>query len=297
MSQQRKVIAIVKGGLGNQLFCYAAARRLAIVNSSELVLDDVSGFVDDIQYNRQFVLDQFPIRARKATNRERLEPLGKQRRRILRWFSRRQKFNSRVYIEQHGRDFDSRLVDLRFDGTRYLEGYWQSPNYFQDIELEIRSELEVPAPADELNHKLASEIRSGNSVGVHVRRFDSATESDVSMLSRDYYERALNLLEDKLDAPKYFVFSDDPEKAMEVLPLPQNRTVTVSHNRGDEAAICDLWLMSQCEHFITANSTFSWWGAWLGSGNSRIITTPALVADGIGTWGFKGLIPDDWTRI
>ena len=104
-------------------------------------------------------------------------------------------------------------------------------------------------------------------------------------------------MEEKIASPRYFVFSDDPAATKKSLTLPEDRTVYVSHNRGDENAYADLWLMQQCRHFITANSTFSWWGAWLGGGEDKLVVTPDLVIDGKAAWGFRGLIPAEWTRV
>ena len=136
-----KVIVRILGGLGNQLFCYAAARRLALVNDAELVLDTVSGFTYDRVYRRQYQLDHFNIPCRKATPTERLEPFGRLRRWLLRTWNRRLPFEKRSYIFQEGLDFDPRLLEFKPRGTVYLEGYWQSEKYFKDVEDIIRQEF------------------------------------------------------------------------------------------------------------------------------------------------------------
>ena len=105
-----KVITRIKGGVGNQLFCYAAARRLALVNNAELVIDDVTGFARDRQYRRKYMLDRFSIPFRKATSAERLEPFERYRRGIMKWLSRRKPFAERRYLEQEGIDIDERLL-------------------------------------------------------------------------------------------------------------------------------------------------------------------------------------------
>jgi hypothetical protein len=106
-----KLIVRIKGGLGNQLFCYAAARRLALVNDAELVIDDVTGFARDQQYRRRYMLDRFNILARKATPRERLEPFERYRRGVMRLLSRRKPFVERHYLEREGIEFDERLLE------------------------------------------------------------------------------------------------------------------------------------------------------------------------------------------
>jgi hypothetical protein len=156
-----KVITRIKGGLGNQLFCYAAARRLALVNNAELVIDDVTGFARDRGYRRRYILDPFSIPARKATPGERLEPFERYRRGVMKWLSRRKPFEERRYLEQEGRNFDERLLAFKVKGTLYLDGLWQSEGYFKDVKQTIREDLQIIPPTDMLNQRMAAEIRSG----------------------------------------------------------------------------------------------------------------------------------------
>jgi hypothetical protein len=258
------VVVRIKGGLGNQLFCYAAARRLALVNNAQLIIDDVSGFSRDSQYRRKYMLDKFKIPIRKATPTERLEPFERCRRGIMKWLSRHKRFENREYIEQEGHDFDERLLSLKVNGTIYLDGYWQSEDYFKDVEHTIRQDLQIVPPTGSENHYTADQIRKCNSVALHVRWFDNPGAPATHNAAEDYYVRAIGLIEAKTDLPWYFIFSDKPEAVHSRLTLPKERVSFVLHNRGDENAYADLWLMMQCRHFITANSTFSWWGAWLG---------------------------------
>jgi hypothetical protein len=212
--------------------------------------------------------------------------------------SRRKPFAERPYLEQEGLDFDERLLALQVKGTLYLDGLWQSESYFKDVEQTIREDLRIILPTDALNQRMAGEICNSQAVALHVRWFDTpevtATHNNVSA---DYYQRAIALMEEKIELPRYFLFSDLPEAARKKLALPKGRVTLVSHNQGDESAFADLWLMSQCQHFITANSTFSWWGAWLGKGEEKIVITPDLKIDGKTAWGFKGLIPNEWIKI
>jgi hypothetical protein len=270
----KKIIVRIKGGLGNQLFCYAAARRLALVNNAELVIDDITGFARDRQFRRDYALDHFHIQALKATSSERLEPFERYRRGVMKWLSRRKPFAERHYLEQEGLDFDERLLALKVIGPLYLDGYWQSEGYFKDVEHTIREDLQIVPPTDEQNQRMAEVIRNSQAVALHVRWFEAPDRAGSHNASADYYQRAIALMDEKIDSPHYFLFSDDPVAARAKFVLPEGRVTFVSHNRGDENAYADLWLITQCRHVITANSTFSWWGAWLNPNEDKIVIAP-----------------------
>ena len=167
-----KIIARLFGGLGNQLFIYAAARRLALVNGTEVLLDDVSGFTHDVVYQRQYQLDHFSIPCRKATAAERLEPFGRLRRKVLRSWNQSKPFKERTYLLQESIDFDPCLLHVKPRGTVYLDGYWQSEKYFKDVEAAIRQDLTIKPPTDTANLAMAEQIRSNTAVALHVRFFD-----------------------------------------------------------------------------------------------------------------------------
>lgn len=291
----KKIITRIKGGLGNQLFCYAAARRLALANNAELVIDDVTGFSRDVQYLRNYMLDKFCIEARKATPKERMEPLERYRRGLEKYISRRKPFQQRRYLEQEGNDFDARLLDLKVAETVYLDGYWQSEEYFKDVKTTIREDLRITPPEDTINQRMAEQIRQSNAIAVHVRWFDTlGSEKSPQNLLGIYYRRAIAEIEKNVKKPHYFFFSDDTISAKSLVTIPNERRTFVDQNRGDENAHLDLWLMAHCKHFIIANSTFSWWGAWLGEGDSTIVIAPGITGTGVAAWGFQGLIPERW---
>ncbi len=293
---KKKVIVIIKGGLGNQLFCYAAARRLAWFNNAELIIDHVSGFIRDKKYYRKYMLDHFNIKARKAIPAERLEPFERYRKCIIRRMSKRIPFEKRRYIEQEGMDLDRRLLNLSINGEVYLDGYWQSELYFNDIEELIRDDLCITPPKDLVNTSLAVNIRNCMSVAIHVRFFNQKEKNELILynMQADYYLRAISLMEKTVKSPLYFVFSDQPEAAKALLTLPQERVIFINHNNSDDNAYADLWLMSQCKNFIIANSTFSWWGAWLSNYKCKVVIAPQVILSGITAWGFEGLLPDSW---
>lgn len=294
-----KIISRIFGGIGNQLFCYAAARRLALVNGAELVIDEVSGFAYDKVYKQRYQLDHFSIPCRKATAAERMEPFSRIRRYFKRAYNHRCPFEERSYIQQEGIDFDPRLLQVKPRDTLYLEGYWQSEKYFKDVEETIRADLKISSPTDKTNLEMASCIRNTLSVAVHVRFFDALNKTFVNNAPGDYYARAVERMETLAPGAHYFVFSDQPEAARGRMPLPDARITLVSHNCGNDMAYADLWLMTQCRHFIIANSTFSWWGAWLGIRKEKIIVCSGmkLTCGTITSWGFRGQIPDSWQKI
>lgn len=293
-----KVITRIKGGLGNQLFCYAAARRLALINDAELVIDDLTGFSRDHQYRRHYSLEHFQIPVRKATPAERLEPLERYRRGIVKFISRKKSFEQRSYIEQIGNEFDARLLDLKIHGTVYVDGYWQSEDYFKDIEQTIREDLRIVPPIDSVNTDMAKMICERNAVAVHVRWFDDPSkETATHNASKEYYLCAIDKIRKYVENPYFFLFSDDPVAAQRILCLPADEMTCVSHNKGDENAYADLWLMTQCKNFIIANSTFSWWGAWLSLNGSKIIIAPNIKLTGHTSWGFDRQIPERWLKL
>lgn len=297
----KKIITRIKGGLGNQLFCYTAARRLALVNNAELVIDDVTGFVRDSLYRRRYMLDNFLIPVRKATPAERLEPFERYRRGVMKWLSRRRPFAERYYLEQEGIDFDERLLSVKVRGTLYLDGLWQGENYFKDMEVTIRQDLRMVPPKDEVNRKMARRISSCNAVAAHVRFFDKPDSINAQHnLDGNYYMRAAGEIMKRVDNPHFFLFSDNLTAARQMMRLPENQFTCVEHNQGEENACSDLWLMTHCRHFIIANSTFSWWGAWLAEGEAKIVVCPGmnLIRNGaITAWNFSGQIPDNWVQL
>ena len=298
------IVVRVIGGLGNQLFGYAAARRLALINNEELVIDDVSGFKFDKKYRRHYQLDHFMIHSRKATLTELLQPLSRVRRYVKRRRNQQLPFEQRKYICQEGLDFDPRLLGVKPQGTLYLEGYWQSESYFKDVENQIRKDLTIIPPSDSANRAMSEQIGRHEAVAVHVRFFDEpephsgrVKETGSNNAPGDYYHRAIKEMERRVPGAHYYLFSDRPEAARERIPLPDERITLVHHNQGDAMAYADLWLMTQCRHSIIANSTFSWWGAWLADNPMKTIIAPGFEKrDGKMWWGFDGLIPESWIK-
>lgn len=294
-----KIVVRLAGGLGNQLFCFAAARRLALVNNAELVLDNISGFRFDALYQRHYQLDHFSISCRKANAEDRMEQLSRLHRLIKRKWNMLLPFEQRSYLMQEGVDFDQRLMRFKPKSIVYFEGYWQSEAYFKDVETTIRRDLQITPPIDAANLDMTEKILSSKAVAVHVRFFDEPnTATTNNNAPEEYYRRAVQAMEQLVPNAQYFIFSDQPAAARLLIPLPDDRVTLVAHNQGDENAYADLWLMTQCEHFIIANSTFSWWGAWLAINQVKQVIAPGFeTRQGKMWWGFKGLLPTEWIKI
>lgn len=294
----KKIVVRIFGGLGNQLFCYAAARRLSIVNNAELVIDHISGFKYDYKYTRNYQLHHFNIPCRLAKPNERFEPFSRMRRAFKKRMALAWPFHKRTYVTQEGMDFDERLLDLKTNRDLYIEGYWQSEKYFKDVEKVIRKDLLFKDTKDKKNLSVLENIEEQNSIAIHVRFFEETDTENSLITTEDYYKRAIQRMIRLVPGGHFFLFSDKPEKAKYMLNKIGISYTLVSHNNSDETAYLDLWLMSKCNHFIIANSTFSWWGAWLSSFPDKIVIAPGFVKIiGAMKWGYDGLLPKKWIKI
>ncbi|MGB7913160.1 MAG: alpha-1,2-fucosyltransferase [Desulfobaccales bacterium] len=273
------VVARIKGGLGNQLFIYAAARRLSLKNNVPLKLDIMSGFQRDY-FQRKYRLHHFNIKGEVASRHRSFDGIfGRVRRQILKKMAKFTKFEKRRYITQEFPGFDPRLLDFKVNGIAYLDGIWASEKYFKDIEGVIRDDLKMVAGHDSRDLALAAKIQSGNSIGIHVRRLrelpgngEAEPNPSSPALTVDYYKRGIDIIAGKVADPVFYCFGDHPQWLSENIKM-DFPLVVVNHNK-DEKDYEDLWLMSLCKHFIIANSTFSWWGAWLSDHHDKIVITP-----------------------
>jgi glycosyltransferase involved in cell wall biosynthesis len=272
------VIVKLYGGLGNQLFQYATARALAIESDSLLKLDASTGFAGDF-YKRRYSLNHFNT---------------------VENFASPQEIAVSRHIKEKHFHFDSEVFTLR--GDVYLDGYWQSERYFKSVQDVIREELSVRQPLEGVSRKIADEMAETNSVCIHLRRLHgiSAGQVDVQGVnihgaaSLAYYYRCIERLTGTVKDPRFFVFSDDPGWARDNLKLPYP-TMLIAHN-GSDKDYEDLRLMSLCKHHIIANSTFSWWGAWLSPGKDKTVFVPERWFD-TSQHDIKDLIPDGWMKV
>ena len=289
------IISCLYGGLGNQLFQYAAGRSLAAKHQTSLHLD-VSMFGKEPL--RRYVLDHFLIRATILSDAERMSlglPSG-QDGRLRRVVQRLAGLSAAPMIEERDYGFSPDVLDA--PSFCCLRGYFQSPRYFEMIEEQIRLELVVSDALVGRNREIATQVGATTAVAVHVRRGDYATNAHTNKYhgtcGPDYYALAEKLLREKLVEPHLFVFSDDPDWAEENLHFVSPATF-LRHN-DPKHDYEDLRLMSLCRHHIIANSTFSWWGAWLCVHPDKIVVAPRnwFGEAGLST---SDLIPRSWIQI
>ena len=292
------IVIQIYGGLGNQFFQYAFGRRLAQAKGVPLGLD-IAHYQQDRR--RAYGLGHFNIQARPVTPQEALRAQGRagqsllarawrQRHRLLSYYRRR------LVIEQRPFVYDPRLLQVRSDA--YLRGYWQNEKYFAPIGDRLRAELTLKAPLSPASAAMAAEIDRTEAVGVHVRRGDYAevpiTRERHGLVSLEYYQRCARQVLDEHPRSVFYMFSDDPAWVAGNLDLG-GPCVLVDHN-GPERDFEDLYLLSRCRHFIIANSTFSWWAAWLSIWPTKRVFAPSR-------WQASGpddpsdIVPAGWQRV
>lgn len=286
----------LEGGLGNQLFQYAAGRELALRHSCELLLDTSTLK----RRNRRVTQRSLELHHLRHVGRVATE----QESRLLPWLHRASylsRFISpwRVYVE-NGAAYGAAFETLP-DQT-YLVGYWQSYRYFSEIAKQLMIEFEPVHALSAISLEVADCIDSTNSVALHVRRGDYVSLASAAgfhgTLPLSYYKRAVARVRERVDSPRFFVFSDDPDWCRTNLQLDETATCVV-HNPG-AAAWQDLVLMSRCRHHVIANSSFSWWGAWLAdqrwADTQRLVAAPAHWFGGLGKMdqNFDDRFPSHW---
>ena len=286
INHQSGVCVRVKGGLGNQLFIYAAGRRLAHKNGLALWLDTESGYKQD-NFGRKSVLNGFRIAAQQAPRGSFYVSASRLRRLLIRRLNRKIPIAWRTYVEQCSNEFIPEILSLSVRRNLYLDGYWQSDLYFADVANTVRTELTVVQPTDSDNEHWLRKITSSEAVAVHCRR-----QQISQTLSEKYYSDALRIIQTRVHNPEFFVFSDDSDWARSNLRLP-GPTSYIEHNRGAGGELADFRLMCACRHFIIANSSFSWWGAWLGTADGKQVIAP----EPFNHWGAGRMLPSSWTLI
>jgi len=271
MQSSQPVVVGLSGGLGNQMFQYAVGRALSVRLGAPLTLD-LSWFGG--QEERKFALSPFRIEAALDCQCPWL-PLHGQAwvsRLSRRWLPRI--FSVPIWREPH---FQYVPEFTSLSKPVFLEGYWQSERYFRDIRDLLLEDFSVQAPLPLACAKLLEEIRSSDAICVHVRRGDYLSNPVAAQVhgvcSIGYYHAGAKELSMGLRRPHCFVFSDDPAWVRESLAF--DCAMTVVDVNGPDDAHLDLMLMAACRHFLIANSSLSWWGAWLGTHSEKKVIAPA----------------------
>jgi hypothetical protein len=282
------------GGIGNQLFQYAAGRALSDRHGVELLLDTSklqkrNGKVTP----RSFELHRFRIVCQLMNERDSL---------MMNWVSRfptTSRFLSpwRVCVES-GISFNPSFSTL--PDQSYLVGYWQSHRYFNQIAKTLADELANTDPLSSASEEVLQQIDASVSVALHVRRGDYVSLASAAKmhgaLDIQYYTSAVSQVCEKVPKAQFFVFSDDVPWCKVNLILPEN-TVFVSHNTS-ENGWQDLMLMGRCRHHVIANSSFSWWGSWCADqlwGNvHRLVIAPENWFGGLPNESHADRFPPHW---
>lgn len=269
------IITQILGGLGNQMFQYAAARALSLRCDTRLLLD-ISSF-DNYKLHNFELLRVFNHSLTMASQQDIRSVLrgasSSWMRRVTRHRALRHLCSRTLVREPHFHYWPG-LGDV--SPPCYLEGYWQSERYFVDIGNTIRDDFVFREPLADHNIALAANIAAVNAVSLHIRRGDyinnAATLAVHGLCHIEYYVAAVSYIAERVQDPQFFVFSDDIEWARENLNI-RYPCRFIDHNCGTESYI-DMRLMSLCQHNVIANSSFSWWGAWLNSHRGKIVIAP-----------------------
>lgn len=279
------IVVTLKGGLGNQMFQYAAAKALALKHNTGVCIDQsfLNANPGGQWTKREYELSVFPA-LRNLNEYSLLNKISG-------------KISPRKRFTETGLTYDKQIEYCGSDV--HLEGYFQSDKYFLRYANEIKEDFAFPVPLSEANRFHLRELyNTSGAISVHVRRGDMVTLKSANdhhgTLSREYYHTAFETMRSLYGKDLlYFVFSDDQEWAKANI-IPPGRVVYVDSIPG--RAVEDMNLMSVCQHHVVANSSFSWWGAWLGSSSNKTVIAPKnWFRDSV--HDTSDLLPEHWIRL
>lgn len=276
------IITKISGGFGNQLFMYACGYAAAQRLHTGLILDTSLMDTDGL---RDYELDKLNINYDKRFSTEwlKLYPLKVLYRKIIRGTMLTR---YTMFKEKETYHFDLEYLNVK-DNT-YLYGYWQTEKYFKDYRKDL---LRMFTPCYELSSgckEYINKANNSNSVAIHVRRGDYVKIG--ICVDDSYYFKAFELLEQKISNITYFVFSDDMEYAHQLFKNAQREIVYVQYTPANPT-LDDFFIMKACKHIIMANSSFSWWAAWLNSNPDKRVLYPKT------NWAGPDFYPKEWTMI
>ncbi len=291
------IIVKMRAGLGNQMFMYAAARRMQEEIGGSLCLDYSEYGKNDlgkpeidhgVNYGQAFSHLNLPKHETIFSKREFLSRTGKQGRayyRIQKKRGRVLRCSSKMMFYQYecGKEYAWNKDGLFFVRNGYIDiypeaagaghailsGYFQSEKYFFDIKEQIKEELKVKSPVENRNRTLLDLIRGTESVCVHIRRGDVVVNGKTTCPDA-YYRKGIAYIKENVAGAKFFIFSDDMDYARRMAGMPSD---AVFVGRGN-SAIEDMRLMYSCKHFVISNSTYSWWACYLSDNAGKVVVAP-----------------------
>jgi len=283
------------GGLGNQMFQYAAALGLAVRREARVTLD-LSAFSAYATWPYQ--LDRLQVPQDISAEQPLRRPAGRSLpARVVRRLTGGGVKANGLYVEPHFH-FDEAFFALVGDEIR-LEGYFQSPLYFAGCQDVLRRHFQPIEPFGSAAREWSQRIAASRcSVSLHVRRGDYVTNPDAAAvhaaLGEGYYGRAVAVIRRIIGGDiDFFLFSDEPDFVQQAFAdLPRAHVVRTDPERSWE----DMFLMARCRHHIIANSSYSWWGAWLNASPEKVVIAPAqwFTREKLATTNVMDLYPEGW---
>ena len=268
------IVVRLMGGLGNQLFQYALGRHLSLKAKTTLRLDCSLLPVADTPY--RYELHAYRLDAQQAIPRDvrRFNEAYRGVKGLVARAAHRWRFGTRrTHIVERTLDFDPEVLAAGDDVM--LEGYWQSPRYFESIEQTLRNDLRLRSPLPEAAQAAAAALREEESVCVHVRRGDYVSDPRAAAFhgscGMDYYDEAIARVISRIPGARFHVFSNDPGWVRDHFRLPVPFQCVEA---TPEQPHVDLAVMSSCRHFVIANSSYSWWAAWLSHSDRKVVVAP-----------------------
>lgn len=273
----KKIVACLSGGLGNQMFQYAAAKSLALEYGCKLYIDSISGFANDYTYNRSFELGIFQIDYNYVSFMDRIAQ------KIFRYnpiflFKKRACVNSLgplLYIYEPDVSLVYAVDGESLRNVNYLIGYWQSEIYFEKYSELIHKNFKLPIPTDQAYISLANDMQEKESVAIGLRFYEESPDplahsKNRATINFDAINHVIKEIQRELGAVKFYIFSTSSAKRFSELSLPENSEFVIEEN-GFDNHISTLWLMTQAKHHIITNSSFYWWAAWIADENRKKI--------------------------
>jgi hypothetical protein len=288
------IIIKLTGGLGNQMFQYALYQSLH--------KKDTRVFIDDTSFERRHPHEHISLKEifpglsfQKAADPE-ISRLADLKRDYFNKIRRNVIGMRRTHIQESDINFKKHILEL--NGDFYLDGYWQSEKYFEAIDTEVRSAFSFRQTNDRKNIELMETMRNENSVSIHIRKGnDFQGKSRLNICDREYYRQAIDRIGHMTKDPVFYIFSDNFKWAAESLEFVDARFVDWNASFGADSYL-DMQIMSCCRNNIIANSSYSWWSAWLNDSAEKTVIAPRTwFNDNTVNYRIEDILPGSWITI